>query len=106
MFPKYPLISFPLLEELYSKLMPKLPKSNKIILPLITSLILGSCGGGDNSNNLGALKQKQADLKTELANLAAQISKLEGDSANKFVLVDAAQVPMQIFKTYINAFSL
>lgn len=77
-------------------------KTNKIILPLITSLILASCGGGDKSNDLGALKQKQADLKTELASVAAQISKLEGDSANKFVLVDAAPVPMKVFKTYIN----
>ncbi len=78
-------------------------KTKQLILSLTTSLLIISCGGGsDNSNNLGALKQKQADLKTELANVAAQISKLEGDSANKFVLVDAAPVPMKIFKTYIN----
>ncbi|HWY13034.1 MAG TPA: efflux RND transporter periplasmic adaptor subunit [Bacteroidia bacterium] len=73
-----------------------------ILLSLVTSLLMISCGGGDNSNNLAALKQKQADLKTELANVSTQISKLEGDSANKFVLVDAAPVPMRIFKTYIN----
>lgn len=68
----------------------------------VSSLFLASCGGGDDSNNLEALKQKQAELKTELANLATQISKLEGDSANKFVLVDAAPITPQFFKTYIN----
>lgn len=77
-------------------------KTNKLILLSFLTSILVSCGGGDNANDLGALKQKQADLKTELANIAAQISKLEGDSARKFVLVDAAPVPMRIFKTYIN----
>lgn len=78
-------------------------KTTKLIsFVLLTILILDSCDGGDDANNLGALKQKQADLKTELANVAAQISKLEGDSANKFVLVDAAPVAMKIFKTYIN----
>jgi membrane fusion protein (multidrug efflux system) len=67
-----------------------------------SSVFLVSCGGGDNSNNLGALKQKQAELKTELANLATQISKLEGDSAGKFILVDAAPIIPQHFKTYVN----
>ncbi|MBP7810175.1 MAG: efflux RND transporter periplasmic adaptor subunit [Bacteroidia bacterium] len=68
----------------------------------IPALFLASCGGGDETNNLEALKQKQAELKTELANLATQISKLEGDSANKFILVDAAPIAPQFFKTYIN----
>lgn len=68
----------------------------------VCSLFLASCGGGEEANNLEALKHKQAELKTELADLAAQIAKLEGDSANKFVLVDAAAVVPQIFKTYIN----
>lgn len=68
----------------------------------IPALFLASCGGGDETNNLAALKQKQAELKTELANLATQISKLEGDSANKFILVDAAPIVPQYFKTYIN----
>ena len=73
-----------------------------ILLSVLTSAILVSCGGGDTGNNLEDLKKKQAELKTELANLATQIAKLEGDSANKFVLVDAAPVAPQIFKTYIN----
>lgn len=79
-------------------------KVKKFIVLSITlsSLFLISCGGGEEANNLEALKQKQAELKTELANISAQISKLEGDSANKFVLVDAAPVAPQIFKTYIN----
>ena len=78
-------------------------KTTKLFfLSIISSLILTSCGGGKDENNIEALKQKQAELKTELANLANQISKLEGDSANKFVLVDAAPVTPQFFKTYIN----
>lgn len=68
----------------------------------VSVLFLASCGGGGEANSLEALKQKQAELKTELANVATQISKLEGDSANKFILVDAAPVTPQIFKTYIN----
>ena len=68
-------------------------KTTKLFfLSALASVILASCGGGDNSNNLEALKQRQAELKTELSTVAAQISKLEGDSANKFVLVDAAPV--------------
>ncbi len=78
-------------------------KTSKLFFLVTTSsIILSSCGGGDTSNNLEALKQKQAELKTELAGLATQISKLEGDSANKFILVDAAPVTPQFFKTYIN----
>ncbi|MBK7666246.1 MAG: biotin/lipoyl-binding protein [Sphingobacteriaceae bacterium] len=80
------------------------PNIKKFILlsVSVSSLFLASCNGGDDSNNLEALKQKQAELKTELANLATQISKLEGDSANQFVLVDAAPITPQFFKTYIN----
>jgi len=78
-------------------------KTTKLFfLSALGTLILASCGGGDNANSLEALKQKQAQLKTELANVATQISKLEGDSANKFILVDAAPVTPRIFKTYIN----
>jgi RND family efflux transporter MFP subunit len=78
-------------------------KTTKLIfLSALASMILASCGGGDDANNLEALKQKQAELKTELANVTTQISKLEGDSAGKFILVDAAPVTPQFFKTYIN----
>lgn len=76
-------------------------KTTKLIfLSVLTSILLVSCG--EKTKNLEELKQKQAELKTELATVAAEISKLEGDSANKFVLVDAAPVTPQIFKTYIN----
>jgi membrane fusion protein (multidrug efflux system) len=78
-------------------------KATKLFfLAATSSIIVSSCGGGGDKNSLEALKQKQAELKTELANISTQISKLEGDSANKFVLVDAAPVTPQIFKTYIN----
>lgn len=78
-------------------------KTTKLFfLTALTSILLVSCGGGEEPNSLEALKQKQAELKTELANVSAQISKLEGDSANKSILVDAAPVTPQIFKTYIN----
>src|SRR5688572_12859701 len=77
-----------------------------ILLSAISVLVMASCGGGeektDRAKEIEALKQKQAELKTELADISTQISKLEGDSANKFVLVDAAPVTPQVFKTYIN----
>lgn len=76
-------------------------KTKKLIfLSALASVILAACGG--ETNSLEALKQRQAELKTELSDIAAKISKLEGDSGNKFVLVDAAPVTPQYFKTYIN----
>lgn len=78
-------------------------KTGKLFFITVSSIIiLASCGGGDKPESLEALKAKQAELKTELAAISGQIAKLEGDSANKFVLVDAAPVVPQIFKTYIN----
>ena len=75
---------------------------NLVIPALSATLIFSACGGGDNSNNIEALKKKQADLKTELATVASQISKLEGDSIGKSVLVEANAIVPSIFKTYIN----
>ena len=48
------------------------------------------------------LKAKQAELKTQLADVVSKISKLEGDSGKKFVLVEAAPLMAEIFKSYIN----
>jgi RND family efflux transporter MFP subunit len=77
-------------------------KTTKLLFITVTSsLILISCGGGE-TKSLDALKQRQAELKTELATISADIAKLEGDSANKSVLVDAAAITPQFFKTYIN----
>ncbi len=82
--------------------MSQLKLKNLSVAALALGLILSSCGGGDDSNNLEALKKKQAELKTELASLATQISKLEGDSASKSVLVEANAIIPTVFKTYIN----
>lgn len=74
----------------------------KIVLPMMAaSIFMSSCGGG-NSESLTDLKSKQAELKTQLADITSKISKLEGDSAKKFVLVEASAITPSIFKTYIN----
>ena len=77
-------------------------KIKNIILPVVaTSLFLASCGGGE-TESLTDLKAKQAELKTQLSEIASKISKLEGDSAKKFTLVEAGTLTTAIFKTYIN----
>lgn len=70
-------------------------------LTVISSLALfSSCG--EKTESLADLKEKQAELKTELATLNGKINKLEGDSAKKFVLVEASAITPMIFKTFIN----
>jgi membrane fusion protein, multidrug efflux system len=78
------------------------PKIKKIIVPAFASatLFLAACGGG--SDSLTDLKSQQAELKTQLAEIANKISKLGGDSVKKFTLVEASIVTPTIFKTYIN----
>lgn len=78
-------------------------KNKNFIIPaaITASFFLASCGGG-NTENIADLKSKQADLKTELADVTSKISKLEGDSGKKFVLVEANPVTPAFFKTYIN----
>ncbi len=77
-------------------------KIKNFIIPFMTaSLFLASCGGGD-TESLIDLKSKQAELKTQLADISSKISKLEGDSAKKFILVEASVITPIIFKTYIN----
>lgn len=76
-------------------------KLKNFIIPVISaSLFLASCAG--DTESLTALKSKQAELKTQLADISSKISKLEGDSAKKFVLVEANAIVPTIFKTYIN----
>ena len=74
---------------------------NFIIPAVASSIILTSCGGG-NPEGLVELKSKQAELKTQLADITSKIAKLEGDSAKKFVLVEAHGIKPSIFKTFIN----
>lgn len=64
-------------------------------------IILSSCGG-QKTESVADLKAKQAELKIQLSLLAIQIAKLEGDSANKFTLVEAITITPTTFKTYIN----
>lgn len=78
------------------------PNIKKFIIPVLaSSLLLASCGGG-NKESLTDLKSQQAELKTQLSEITSKISKLEGDSAKKFVLVEAGDITPKIFKTYIN----
>ncbi len=77
-------------------------KLKNFIIPVISaSLFLASCGDG-STESLTDLKSKQAELKTQLADITSKISKLEGDSAKKFILVEASAIVPTIFKTYIN----
>lgn len=80
----------------------KIKIQNFLFPVLASSMLLASCGSSEKGETLTELKSKQAELKTELAEIATKISKLEGDSANKFVLVEAAPITPSIFKTYIN----
>lgn len=76
-------------------------KIKKFVIPaLASSMLLTSCGG--NKDSITDLKSKQAELKTQLSEISSKISKLEGDSAKKFVLVEANVITPKIFKTYIN----
>ncbi|MBL7911692.1 MAG: efflux RND transporter periplasmic adaptor subunit [Bacteroidia bacterium] len=79
----------------------KLKIRNYIIPILVSVFILSSCGGA-KEEGLVELKAKQAELKTQLAEINTKISKLEGDSAKKFVLVEASAIAPFIFKTYID----
>ncbi|MCE3258963.1 MAG: efflux transporter periplasmic adaptor subunit [Bacteroidetes bacterium] len=82
---------------------PKALRKSTALLLVSASLFLASCGSGEENKSLADLKARQAELKTELAEVSAKISKLEGDSGKKFVLVEAAPIAPAIFKTYINA---
>ncbi|MBK6523131.1 MAG: biotin/lipoyl-binding protein [Sphingobacteriaceae bacterium] len=73
---------------------------SKTMLIALT-VLLASCGSKD-PEDLAGLKAKQAELKTQLAEIASKINLLEGDSGKKFVLVEAAPLVPEIFKTYIN----
>lgn len=74
--------------------------SKKALIGL--ALLMAACGSKD-PEDLAGLKAKQAELKTQLAEVTTKISKLEGDSAGKFILIEAGPLVPTIFKTYINA---
>jgi RND family efflux transporter MFP subunit len=76
-------------------------KMRNYILPIITAIVISSCGG-ENTDNLADLKKQQADLKTQLAEISTKISKLEGDSNKKYVLIETSAIVPDFFKTYIN----
>jgi len=76
-------------------------KMRNYILPIITAIVISSCGG-EKTASLADLKKQQADLKTQLAEISTKISKLEGDSNKKFVLIEASAIVPDFFKTYIN----
>jgi membrane fusion protein (multidrug efflux system) len=76
-------------------------KSFQIVILLSAIFLLASCGS-KQPEGLTELKAKQAELKTQLADINEQISKLEGDSLKKFILVNAIPLVPSTFKTYIN----
>jgi RND family efflux transporter MFP subunit len=79
---------------------PLIMKTNSLLILTIT-LLLMACSGKEEQS-LTELKATEAELKTQLAEVSAKIVKLEGDSAGKFVLIEAKAIVPSIFKTYIN----
>lgn len=75
----------------------------QLVVILIAGSILLSACSNEKTESLSDLKEKQAELKTQLSEISAKISKLEGDSGKKYVLVEAAPVTPSIFKTYVTA---
>lgn len=75
-------------------------KTNSLLILTITLFLL-ACGGKEEQS-LTELKATEAELKTQLAEISSKIAKLEGDSAGKFVLIEAKALVPSIFKTYIN----
>jgi len=71
-----------------------------LLVVTATAMLLAACGGGEPG--LTELKAKEAELKTQLADLSAKIASLQGDSAAKVTLVEAATLNPSVFKTYIN----
>jgi len=76
---------------------------------LIALTVLLSACGSKETTDLAGLKAKQAELKTQAANinkelmsLEEMIAKLEGDSSANSVLVEAMPLVPATFKTYIN----
>jgi len=80
----------------------KIKNIKQLLLPILLCTALFSGCGSKKEESLGDLKTKQAELKTQLADISSKISKLEGDSGKKFVLVEAAAITPTLFKTYIN----
>lgn len=78
-------------------------KIQTLALILIAGAVFFSSCGGEKKESLSDIKAKEAELKTQLSEVSAKISKLEGDSGKKFVLVEASGITPTIFKTYINA---
>ncbi|MDO9001706.1 MAG: efflux RND transporter periplasmic adaptor subunit [Bacteroidota bacterium] len=72
------------------------------IFPILACLIVFYSCGGEKVESLQDLKAQQAELKTQLSEIAGKISLLEGDSNKKFVLVEVSAITPSIFKTYIN----
>lgn len=64
------------------------------------SLFIISCG--EKELSLAELKAKQAELKTQLNDINEQINKLQGDSAQNFILVNAEPLKTSVFKSYIS----
>ena len=76
--------------------------TNKIIYGvLIVTLISCSQKSGDASG-LDELKKKETELKTQLADVQSQISKLDTTKKEFGKLVEVANIVPQIFKSYIN----
>jgi membrane fusion protein, multidrug efflux system len=74
----------------------------KLFTLILTGLIIFSSCENNDSESITALKEREAELKTELSEITEKIKKLEGDSGGRVTLVEATVIEPTIFKTYIN----
>src|SRR5688572_19679781 len=77
------------------------PRSSVLSVFLGAILLLTACGG-EKKESLADLKAKEADLKSQLAVISTEISRLEGDSGKKSTLVEVTALKPATFKSYIN----
>jgi membrane fusion protein (multidrug efflux system) len=67
---------------------------------IASTIFVSSCG--EKELSITELKAKQAELKTQLNDINEQINKLQSDSAQNFILVNAEPLKAAIFKSYIS----
>ncbi len=74
---------------------------NTIIYGALIFIIV-SCSQKSNDSGLDELMKKETELKTQLADVQSQISKLDTSKKEFGKLVEVANIVPQIFKSYIN----
>jgi len=71
-------------------------------IPLLSIVLLFSSCGNKGEESLDSLKEKQADLKTSLAEINQKIIELEGIGTGKYTLIEEEVLKSDYFKSYIS----